>query len=88
MFAYLSIPFIVHACSLSFVWIFVTPWTVAHQAPLSMEFSKQEYWEYIAISYSRGYSQPRVWTHTSCISCISMQIPYHCATLGMPLLLL
>ena len=23
---------------------FVTPWTVAHQAPLSMEFSKQEYW--------------------------------------------
>ena len=23
---------------------FVTPWTVAHQAPLSMEFPKQEYW--------------------------------------------
>ena len=22
----------------------VTPWTVAHQALLSMEFSKQEYW--------------------------------------------
>ena len=22
----------------------VTPWTVAHQAPLSMGFSKQEYW--------------------------------------------
>ena len=22
----------------------VTPWTVAHQAPLSMEFSKKEYW--------------------------------------------
>ena len=21
-----------------------TPWTVAHQTPLSMEFSKQEYW--------------------------------------------
>ena len=20
------------------------PWTVAHQAPLSMEFAKQEYW--------------------------------------------
>ena len=26
------------------VWLFVTPWTVAHQAPLSMEFSRQEYW--------------------------------------------
>ena len=24
--------------------LFVTPWTVAHQAPLSMEFSGQEYW--------------------------------------------
>ena len=24
--------------------IFPTPWTVAHQAPLSMEFSRQEYW--------------------------------------------
>ena len=26
------------------VWFFVIPWTVAHQAPLSMGFSKQEYW--------------------------------------------
>ena len=30
--------------SLSRVWLFVTPWTVAHQAPLSIEFSRQEYW--------------------------------------------
>ena len=29
---------------LSRVWLLVTPWTVAHQAPLSMEFSRQEYW--------------------------------------------
>ena len=28
----------------SHVWLFVTPWTVAHQAPLSMGFSRQEYW--------------------------------------------
>ena len=26
------------------IWLFVTPWTVAHQALLSMEFSRQEYW--------------------------------------------
>ena len=26
------------------VQLFVTPWTVARQAPLSMEFSRQEYW--------------------------------------------
>ena len=30
--------------SLSHVQIFVTPWTVAPQAPLFMEFSRQEYW--------------------------------------------
>ena len=28
----------------SHVWLFVTPWTVAHQVPPSMEFSRQEYW--------------------------------------------
>ena len=26
------------------VGLLATPWTVAHQAPLSMEFSRQEYW--------------------------------------------
>ena len=26
------------------VWLFATPWTVAYQAPLSMAFSRQEYW--------------------------------------------
>ena len=26
------------------VQLFVTPWTVAHQAPLSVRFSRQEYW--------------------------------------------
>ena len=28
----------------SHVWLFATPWTVTHQAPLSIEFSRQEYW--------------------------------------------
>ena len=30
--------------SLHHVQLFVTPWTVAHLAPLSMGFSRQEYW--------------------------------------------
>ena len=30
--------------SFSRVWLFATPWTVAHQAPPSMGFSRQEYW--------------------------------------------
>ena len=28
----------------SCVWLFATPWTVAHQTPLSLGFSRQEYW--------------------------------------------
>ena len=30
--------------SLSLIRLFATPWTVARQAPLSMGFSRQEYW--------------------------------------------
>ena len=30
--------------SLRHVWLFATPWTVAHQTPLSMGFPRQEYW--------------------------------------------
>ena len=30
--------------SLSRVWLLVTPWTAAYQAPPSMGFSRQEYW--------------------------------------------
>ena len=33
-----------NAQSLSCVWLFATPWTVARQAPLSMGLSWQEYW--------------------------------------------
>ena len=31
-------------CMLSLAELFGTPLTIAHQAPLSMEFSRQEYW--------------------------------------------
>ena len=45
-----------------------TSWAVAHQAPLSMEFPRQEYWsEWVAISSSRGSSQSRI----SCVFCIA-----------------
>ena len=30
--------------SLNRVRFFATPWTIAHQAPLFLEFSRQEYW--------------------------------------------
>ena len=41
--------------------------TVARQAPLSMEFSRQEYWSVLAlIPFSRGSSWPRDQTQVSC----------------------
>ena len=39
--------------SLSHVWLFVTPWTVAYHAPLSMGFSSQEYWSGLPFPSSR-----------------------------------
>ena len=44
------------------------PWTVANQTPLSMGFSRQEEshrQKRVAISFSRGSSPPRDWTHVS-----------------------
>ena len=42
----LLLPLCLRACVLrhSVLSDFATPWTVAHQPPLSMEFSRQEYW--------------------------------------------
>ena len=34
----------VKSLSLSHVWLLVTPWTAAYQTPLSIGFSRQEYW--------------------------------------------
>ena len=33
-----------HTCSVAQSCLFATPWSIAHQVPLSMEFSRQEYW--------------------------------------------
>ena len=50
----------VHTKSLeSCVQLFPTLWTVSCQAPLSMGFSRQEYWNGLSFSFSRGSSQPR-----------------------------
>ena len=42
------------------VQFFVTPWTVAHQAPLSMGFSKQEYWSGLPFPSLTGLPDPRM----------------------------
>ena len=59
---------IYYECIFSHVQLFATPWTVARQAPLSMGFSKQEYWSGVSMSFSRGSSRPRDRTQVSRIA--------------------
>ena len=40
--------------------LFETPWTVAHQAPLSMGFSRQEYWSGLPLPSSGDLPNPRI----------------------------
>jgi len=48
------------AQSLSCVWLFAASWTVAHQAPLPMEFSSQEYWTGVPFPSSGDLSDPGI----------------------------
>ena len=47
--------------------LFVTPWTVAHQVPLSMGFSRQGYWSGWPCPPPGESSPPRDQTRVSCI---------------------
>ena len=46
------------------VWLSVTPWTVAHQAPLSMRFFRQEYWSELPFPPPGDLPDPEI-EHTS-----------------------
>ena len=59
---------------------FVTPWTVACQAPLSMRFPREKYCSELSLPAPGGSSQPGDQTQVSCISSIGRLILCHCAT--------
>ena len=44
----------------------MTPWTVVHQGPLSMEFPRIRVW--VAFPFSKGSARPRDRTRVSCIT--------------------
>ena len=69
---------------LSCVQLFLTPWTVALQAPLSLGILQAGILEWIAMPSSRGSSQPRDQTY---ISCIARQILYRLSHEGSPWIL-
>ena len=50
----------VNVKSLSHVQLFMTPWTVAYQAPLSMGFSRQQYWSELAFPSPRDLPNPGI----------------------------
>ena len=54
-----------------------TPRTVAHQAPMFMGFSRQEYWTGLPFPSPGEFSPPRDWTR---VSCIGRWVLYHWAT--------
>ena len=56
--------FVVKVKSLNPVLLFVTPWTVAYQAPQSVEFSRQEYWS--GLPFPGRFIQGR---NTPCTDC-------------------
>ena len=67
-----------HAQSLSRVWPSATPWTVAHQALLSTEFSRQEYWSGRPFPTPRDLPSPGMKPESLYVPCIGRQILYHC----------
>ena len=59
------------ARSLFSVRLFTTPWTIAHQAPLSMGFSRQEHWNELACPSPGDLPDPGIKPVSPCSSCIA-----------------
>ena len=58
-------------CILSPVSLFATPWTVAHQAPLSMVFSRQEHWSGLPFPHPGDFPDPGIQSR----SLVSPELP-------------
>ena len=61
-----SAPDVEHVLRCSVVSDSLTPWTVSHQAPLSMGILQARILQWVVIPSSRGSSQPRDRTQVSC----------------------
>ena len=66
--------------------LFMTLWTIAHHAPLSMGFFRQEYWNGLSCSPPGDLPDPGDQTWVSCISCLGWWVLYHQHHLGSPIL--
>ena len=74
---------------LSRAWLFGTPWTVAHQFPLSMKFSRQEYWS--GLPFPSPKELPKLPNHSRPSQPLKLgllfcrQILYHLSHQGKPM---
>ena len=59
IFSFMCVCVYVYVCMLTCVQLFATPWTIAHQAPLSMGYSRQEYWSGLPFPPPRDLPGPR-----------------------------
>ena len=50
-----------------YVQLFVTPWTVAYHAPLSMGFSRQEYWSGLPFASPEDLPDPGIELESSAL---------------------
>ena len=60
--------------------LFETLWTVAHRAPLSMGFSRQEYWSGLPCPAPGDLPDLNIKTAISYVSCIGRWVLYHYIT--------
>ena len=63
-----------HMCWLSLfsrVWLYATPWTIDHQAPLSIGFSRQECWSGVSFPPPQDLPNPGIKIHVSWVSCLA-----------------
>ena len=68
------IPVYSHCCCLVArlcLTLYVTPWTIAHQASLSMGFARQEYWSGLPFPFPGDLPDPGIEPQAPAVSCIA-----------------
>ena len=87
---WIYIAYIITVCvwSLSHVRLFATPWTVAHQAPLSTGFPRQEYWSGLPFLFPGDLPNPGIEPESLTAPVLAGTLSLTLSHLGSPIILL
>ena len=69
----------------SHVWLLATGWTVARQAPLSIGFSRQEYWNGLPFPFPGDLSDPRIEAVSLVAPALQVDFYFTAEPLGKPI---